>query len=117
MSSDRPAASAALLDMVPETPFYIPATSPTTRPRRTLKHDDTFAVLDSHGDIGATARRKRRHHAHRPGRKFLGARRRRIRSESQQQRCVNRSHCGLIPAAFSSRAHLAMSAKRIGFDG
>jgi glycogen debranching enzyme len=42
-------------DLAQETPFYIPATSPTTRPRRTLKHDDTFAVLDSHGDIGATA--------------------------------------------------------------
>ena len=55
MSTERVAASASLLDVVPETPFYIPATSPTTRPRRTLKHDDTFAVLDSHGDIGATA--------------------------------------------------------------
>ncbi|HEX2215529.1 MAG TPA: amylo-alpha-1,6-glucosidase, partial [Xanthobacteraceae bacterium] len=27
----------------------------STRPRRTLKHGDTFAILDSHGDIGATA--------------------------------------------------------------
>src|SRR5260370_13038997 len=26
-----------------------------TRPRWTLKHDDTFIVLDSHGDIGASA--------------------------------------------------------------
>ena len=26
----------------------------STRPRRTLKHDDCFAVLDSHGDIGAS---------------------------------------------------------------
>src|SRR5262249_15835250 len=34
---------------------YIPATGPATRPRRALKHDDTFAVLDSHGDIGASA--------------------------------------------------------------
>ena len=25
------------------------------RPRRSLKHDDTFIVLDSHGDIGASA--------------------------------------------------------------
>ena len=41
------------LDTVPEAPFYIPATGPATRPRRTLKHGDTFAVLDSHGDIGA----------------------------------------------------------------
>src|SRR5713226_4442226 len=44
-----------LLDTVSETPFYIPATGPATRPRRTLKHDDTFVVLDSHGDIGASA--------------------------------------------------------------
>jgi glycogen debranching enzyme len=37
-----------------EVPFYIAATGPATRPRRTLKHDDCFAILDSHGDIGAT---------------------------------------------------------------
>jgi glycogen debranching enzyme len=43
------------LDIIPEAPFYIPATGPATRPRRTLKHDDTFLVLDSHGDIGASA--------------------------------------------------------------
>jgi glycogen debranching enzyme len=42
-------------DTIPEAPFYIPATGPATRPRRTLKHDDTFVVLDSHGDIGASA--------------------------------------------------------------
>src|SRR5215471_10070874 len=35
--------------------FYIPALAPQTRARRTLKHDDSFLVLDSHGDIGATA--------------------------------------------------------------
>ena len=44
----------SLVDLIPEAPFYIPATGPSTRPRRTLKHDDCFAVLDSHGDIGAT---------------------------------------------------------------
>jgi glycogen debranching enzyme len=38
-----------------EAPFYIPLTGPTSRPRRTLKHNETFAVFDSHGDIGATA--------------------------------------------------------------
>ena len=42
-------------DIVPEAPFYIPATGPATRPRLALKHNDTFMVLDSHGDIGATA--------------------------------------------------------------
>ena len=30
-------------------------TGPATRQRRSLKHDDTFIVLDSHGDIGASA--------------------------------------------------------------
>ena len=38
-----------------ETPFYIPGTGSSTRPRRTLKHGDSFAVLDSYGDIGVTA--------------------------------------------------------------
>src|SRR4051812_42309972 len=38
-----------------EIPFYIAATGPASRPRRTLKHGDTFVVLDSHGDIGASA--------------------------------------------------------------
>ena len=38
-----------------EQPFYIPMTGPATRPRRSLKHDDTFIVLDSHGDIGASS--------------------------------------------------------------
>ena len=47
--------TALLVEPVPEVPFYIPATGPATRPRRTLKHGDCFAVLDSHGDIGATA--------------------------------------------------------------
>lgn len=37
-----------------EAPFYIPATATASRPRRTVKHNDTFAVFDSHGDIGAT---------------------------------------------------------------
>ena len=38
-----------------ETPFYIPATGQPSRLRRTLKCDDTFVVLDSHGDIGSSA--------------------------------------------------------------
>jgi hypothetical protein len=40
---------------VSESPFYIPMTGPVARPRRSLKHGDTFIVLDSHGDIGASA--------------------------------------------------------------
>ena len=42
-------------EVVSESPFYIPMTGPAARPRRSLKHDDTFIVLDSHGDIGASA--------------------------------------------------------------
>jgi len=42
-------------EVVQESPFYIPMTGPAARPRRSLKHDDTFIVLDSHGDIGASA--------------------------------------------------------------
>ena len=38
-----------------EASFYIPATRTVTRPRRTLKYGDTFIVLDSYGDIGASA--------------------------------------------------------------
>ena len=43
------------VETVMESPFYIPMTGPAARPRRSLKHDDTFIVLDSHGDIGASA--------------------------------------------------------------
>jgi glycogen debranching enzyme len=42
-------------EVVSESSFYIPMTGPAARPRRALKHDDTFVVLDSHGDIGASA--------------------------------------------------------------
>jgi glycogen debranching enzyme len=42
-------------ETVSESPFYIPMTGPAARPRRSLKHDDTFIVLDSHGDVGASA--------------------------------------------------------------
>src|SRR6202051_1467215 len=43
------------VELVSEAPFYIPMTGPAARPRRAMKHDDTFIVLDSHGDIGASA--------------------------------------------------------------
>ena len=42
-------------ETVTESAFYIPMTGPAARPRRSLKHGDTFIVLDSHGDIGASA--------------------------------------------------------------
>src|SRR6476469_6780152 len=35
--------------------FSVHATGPSTRQRRTLKHGESFAVLDSHGDMGAVA--------------------------------------------------------------
>ncbi len=38
-----------------ETPFYIPAKDAPERPRYTLKHNDTFAVIDNHGDIGVSS--------------------------------------------------------------
>jgi glycogen debranching enzyme len=47
--------SSQSIELVMDQPFYIPMTGPATRPRRSLKHDDTFIVLDSHGDIGASA--------------------------------------------------------------
>src|SRR6266481_5835121 len=43
------------IEPVSESPFSITMTGPAARPRRSLKHDDTFIVLDSHGDIGASA--------------------------------------------------------------
>jgi len=47
-------ATHTLVEEIAEVPFYIPATGPSTRPRRSLKHNDCFAILDDHGDIGAT---------------------------------------------------------------
>jgi glycogen debranching enzyme len=43
------------VEEIGNTPFYIPATSSSSRPRRTLKNGDCFAVLDSYADIGALA--------------------------------------------------------------
>ena len=37
---------------IPEEPYAVAATPSTARPRRTLKHGDTFILVDSHGDIG-----------------------------------------------------------------
>jgi glycogen debranching enzyme len=49
----RPDSTENLAQEFPEAPFNIPGTDASTRPRRTLKHGDCFAVLDSHGDLGA----------------------------------------------------------------
>ena len=56
MSTDQALPATILADdAVAETPFYIPATGTATRPRRALKYGDTFVVVDSYGDIGASA--------------------------------------------------------------
>src|SRR5580704_19088340 len=55
MSIERPRPTVIEVDANADVPFYIPATGPETRPRRTLKHDDCFLVIDAHGDIGAAA--------------------------------------------------------------
>src|SRR5262245_24534259 len=47
--------SAAYDEFEKELPFYQPATNSQARPRCALKWSDCFAIIDSHGDIGATA--------------------------------------------------------------
>jgi len=51
----QPQSTETLVEAVPETPFYIPAIGTPSRPRRSLKHGDCFAVLDSFGDVGASS--------------------------------------------------------------
>jgi glycogen debranching enzyme len=53
MSRSEPATLRVERDLKAE--FHEPVTGSIARPRRTLKHDDTFVVLDAHGDIGASA--------------------------------------------------------------
>jgi glycogen debranching enzyme len=55
MSIEKPLPVVFEAEANPEVPFYIPATGPETRPRRTLKHGDSFLVIDAHGDIGVSA--------------------------------------------------------------
>jgi glycogen debranching enzyme len=43
------------IDPIPEAPFYIAVADVATRDRYTLKSGDTFVVMDSHGDIGASS--------------------------------------------------------------
>ena len=45
----------AEIDAIHDAPFHISASGTATKPRRTLKYGDTFIVVDSHGDIGASA--------------------------------------------------------------
>jgi glycogen debranching enzyme len=54
MPIESPATTPPEIEPLPEASFYIPATEPATRLRRTMKQDDCFLVFDSHGDIGAS---------------------------------------------------------------
>ena len=54
MPIESPVITPPGIEPLPEASFYVPATEPTTRLRRTMKHDDCFLVFDSHGDIGAS---------------------------------------------------------------
>ena len=49
------AVQALHIDPIPEAPFYIAVADAATRHRYTLKSGDTFVVMDSHGDIGASS--------------------------------------------------------------
>jgi glycogen debranching enzyme len=53
--SAKPAAQTNTLPAPTEDSFYISATPTVTRPWLALKHNDTFMVLDNHGDIGASS--------------------------------------------------------------
>src|SRR3989440_9740257 len=53
--SQQPQSTETQVEAIPETPFYIPSIGPSARPRRSLKHGDCFAVLDSYGDVGASS--------------------------------------------------------------
>ncbi len=54
MSTAAAGMKAALPPGLTEESFYIPATASPSRPRRTLKYGDSFAVMDCHGDIGVS---------------------------------------------------------------
>src|SRR5580704_16689734 len=53
MSNEKPVELPPASGSAPPEPFYIPATEPATRLRRTMKHGDCFVMVDTNGDIGA----------------------------------------------------------------
>jgi glycogen debranching enzyme len=53
--SPKSAAQTVPLEAPAEDAFYIAATQSTSRPRCSLKSNDTFIVLDTHGDMGAAS--------------------------------------------------------------
>jgi glycogen debranching enzyme len=54
MSVESTRHAALLAEVTPETQFSVQASGPTAHSRRSLKHNDTFLVLDGHGDIGVS---------------------------------------------------------------
>ena len=52
--SPKTAAQTLPFEAPAEDSFYIAATQSASRPRRSLKHNDTFIVLDTYGDVGAS---------------------------------------------------------------
>jgi len=54
LTNATPLTKAAEPADITEERSYIALTASPSRPRRTLKHGDSFAVVDSHGDIGAS---------------------------------------------------------------
>ena len=49
-----PAEQFEAVDVATEIPFTIQIIRPAERPRHSLKYNDTFLVLDNHGDVGAS---------------------------------------------------------------
>src|ERR1043166_2428291 len=56
--SSMPVAAAPLatrpIEIAQETPFSVATTGVGSRPQCSLKYDDSFLVIDDHGDIGAS---------------------------------------------------------------
>ncbi len=50
----KPPPGSTIQDVNEPSAFYIQATAPSSRPRHSLKHGDTFCVCDAHGDIGVS---------------------------------------------------------------
>jgi hypothetical protein len=55
MSIERLTATRANAEPAADLSFAIAVTESAERPRHTMKHGDSFLVLDSHGDIGVSA--------------------------------------------------------------
>ena len=55
MSIERLTATRANAEPAADLSFAIAVTESAARPRHTMKHGDSFLVLDSHGDIGVSA--------------------------------------------------------------